>query len=97
MPLPLNIIDLAITEEISADTAEVARRLEQAAELVEGFAQQTGLEALDSLLIMADEAASDGPTKDVVEEVRRIAGDIDDQSGILLCEVERFVSVSTER
>ena len=97
MPLPLNIIDLAITEEISGDSAEVARRLDKAADLVEGFAEQSGLDALNSLLNLAEKPAEDAPAlAAAAESARQIATEVTDQGSILHCEVERFVSVSSE-
>src|SRR3546814_10458785 len=53
MQRPLNIIDLAITEEVSQDAAEVARRLDKAADLVEDFAADAALNALDELVALA--------------------------------------------
>ncbi len=96
MSLPLNIIDLAITEDISDDSAEVARRLDKAADLVESFAEQSGIDALDSFLVMADKLDAEGATVAVVEEALRIAQEVNDQSSILHCEVERFTSVSSK-
>ncbi len=96
MSLPLNIIDLAITEDISDDSAEVARRLDKAADLVESFAEQSGLDALESFLVMADKLKAEGASIAVVEEALQIAQEMTDQSSILHCEVERFTSVSNE-
>ncbi|WP_299623865.1 hypothetical protein [Pelagibius sp.] len=97
MPLPLNIIDLAITDEISDDSAEVARRLDQAADLVEGFAEQSGLAALEGLLNAASKAETAGPTRALAEKALRISHEVTEQSGVLHCEVERFISVSSRR
>ena len=96
MPLPLNIIDLAITEEVSGDSAEVARRLGKAADLVEGFAEQSSLDALGSLLQRVEKPAKQGGATSALEECRQIAADLTDQSAILHCEVERFISVSSK-
>ena len=96
MSLPLNIIDLAITEDVSGDSAEVARRLDKAADLVEGFADQSGLDALNSLLDMAENPEGAGTSATRAEKARQIAGDVTDQSSILHCEVERFISVSSD-
>ena len=97
MPLPLNIIDLAITEEISGDSAEVARRLDKAADLVEGFAEQSGLDALDSLLKLTDQPGEEASAlAAAADKAHQIATEVTDQSSILHCEVERFVSVSSE-
>ena len=60
MQRPLNIIDLAITEDVSNDAAEVARRLDQAADLVEEFAADSALNALDGLLALAAAPARAG-------------------------------------
>jgi ABC-type transporter Mla subunit MlaD len=87
MPRPLNIIDLAITDEVSNDAAEVARRLDQAADLVEEFAADSALDALDALL-----AAASGPA--ALEKTRRLAAEVSQQSEILHSEVERFLAVS---
>lgn len=101
MPRPLNIIDLAITEEVSNDAAEVARRLDQAADLVEEFAQESALGALDSLLAAAAPQEK-GPKTDgreakgreAVAQVRQMAQDMSDQTEILHSEIERFLAVS---
>jgi len=89
MPRPLNIIDLAITDEVSNDAAEVARRLDQAADLVEAFAEDSALGALDGLLAMAAL-----PVKGAVEESRRLAADMSQQTEIVHSEIERFLAVS---
>lgn len=90
MPRPLNIIDLAITEEVSNDAAEVARRLDQAADLVEEFAEESALGALDSLL-----AAAAAPDAGAADKVRQLAGEMSDQTEILHSEIERFLAVSS--
>jgi hypothetical protein len=87
MPRPLNIIDLAITDDVSSDAAEVARRLDQAADLVEEFAASTALDAMDALL-----AAVSGPA--ALAETRRLAEETSQQTEILQSEVERFLAVS---
>jgi len=87
MPRPLNIIDLAITDDVSNDAAEVARRLDQAADLVEEFAASTALDAMDALL-----AAVSGPA--ALAETRRLALETSQQTEILQSEVERFLAVS---
>jgi len=89
MQRPLNIIDLAITEDMSNDAAEVARRLDQAADLVEDFAADTTLNALDSLLALT---AVTG--RGALEGARHLAADMVQQSDILHSEVERFLVVS---
>jgi len=89
MPRPLNIIDLAITEEVSNDAAEVARRLDQAADLVEAFAEETALGALDGLLAMAAL-----PAKAAADEASRLAADMSQQTEIVHSEIERFLAVS---
>lgn len=88
MPQPLNIIDLAITDDVSNDAAEVARRLDQAADLVEEFAASTALDAMDALL-----AVVSGPA--ALAESRRLAKETTDQTEILQSEVERFLAVSS--
>jgi hypothetical protein len=88
MPAPLNIIDLAITDDVSNDAAEVARRLDQAADLVEEFAASTALDAMDALL-----AAASGPA--ALAETRRLAQETSQQTEILQSEVERFLAVSS--
>lgn len=89
MPRPLNIIDLAITEEVSNDAAEVARRLDRAADLVEDFAADAALNALDGLLALAA-----APRRPDLEGTRRLAADVSQQAEILHSEVERFLAVS---
>jgi hypothetical protein len=86
---PLNIIDLAITEDMSNDAAEVARRLDQAADLVEDFAADTTLNALDSLLALTAVTGLGA-----IEGARHLAADMVQQSDILHSEVERFLAVS---
>lgn len=88
MTRPLNIIDLAITDDVSNDAAEVARRLDQAADLVEEFAADTALDAMDALL-----AAVSGPA--ALAESRRLARETSEQTEILQSEVERFLAVSS--
>jgi hypothetical protein len=88
MPRPLNIIDLAITDDVSNDAAEVARRLDEAADLVEEFAANTALDAMDALL-----AAASGPA--ALAETRRLAQETSQQTEILQSEVERFLAVSS--
>ncbi|WP_422365579.1 hypothetical protein [Pelagibius sp.] len=97
MSTPLNIIDLAITEDISGDSAEVARRLDKAADLVQDFAEQSGLDALDRLLTMAEKTENADTTLEMVEETQRISEEVTEQSSVLHGEVERFISVSAER
>lgn len=101
MPRPLNIIDLAITEEVSNDAAEVARRLDQAADLVEEFAQESALGALDSLLAAAasqekgpEAKGREAKGREAVAQVRQMAQDMSDQTEILHSEIERFLAVS---
>jgi hypothetical protein len=88
MPRPLDIIDLAITDDVSNDAAEVARRLDEAADLVEEFAASTALDAMDALL-----AAASGPA--ALAETRRLAQETSQQTEILQSEVERFLAVSS--
>jgi len=88
MPRLLNIIDLAITDDVSNDAAEVARRLDEAADLVEEFAASTALDAMDALL-----AAASGPA--ALAETRRLAQETSQQTEILQSEVERFLAVSS--
>ena len=92
MPRPLNIIDLAITEEVSNDAAEVARRLDQAADLVEEFAQESALGALDSLLAIAE--APQTPPRNKAAGMGQLAEEMSDQTEILHSEIERFLVVS---
>jgi hypothetical protein len=92
MQRPLNIIDLAITEEVSKDAAEVARRLDQAADLIEDFAADASLNALDGLL-----ALSAGPGTAALEGARRLAAETSQQTEILHSEIERFLAVSAGR
>ena len=88
MSRPLNIIDLAITHEVSNDAAEVARRLDQAADLVETFAEESALGALDALL-----AAAAAPLSGA-REAHRLAAEMSQQTEIVHSEIERFLAVS---
>ena len=97
MSTPLNIIDLAITEDISGDSAEVARRFDKAADLVQDFAEQSGLDALDRLLTVAEKTESADTTLEMVEETQRISQEVTEQSSVLHGEVERFISISDQR
>jgi hypothetical protein len=90
MQRPLNIIDLAITEEVSEDAAEVARRLDLAADLVEEFAEESALGALSTLLAAAATAGG----KKGAGEISQLADDTADQTEILHSEIERFLAVS---
>ena len=93
MQRPLNIIDLAITDEVSPDAAEVARRLDKAANLVEDFAADASLNALDGLLAFAT-----GPgAAAALEGSIRLAAETSQQTEILHSEIERFLAVSAGR
>jgi hypothetical protein len=89
MPRPLNIIDLAITEDVSNDAAEVARRLDQAADLIEDFTDQSAGTALEALLALAEV-----PDATSAAEVSRLAEEMNGQTEILHSEIERFLAVS---
>jgi hypothetical protein len=91
---PLNIIDLAITDDVSDDAAEVARRLDQAADLVEEFAEESAIDALQGLLTAA---AAPGPGTGALADVRHLAAEMTAQTEILQSEVERFLAVSAGR
>jgi hypothetical protein len=91
MQRPLNIIDLAITEEVSDDATEVARRLDLAADLVEEFAEESALGALNTLLAAAATAGG----KKGAGEISQLADDTADQTEILHSEIERFLAVSS--
>jgi len=92
MQRPLNIIDLAITEDVSGDAAEVARRLDKAADLVEDFAADTALNALDGLVALAAV-----PPRAALEGSRQLAAEMSQQTEILHSEIERFLAVSAGR
>jgi len=89
MSRPLNIIDLAITDEVSNDAAEVARRLDRAADLVEDFADHSAGTTLEALLALAEV-----PDAQSAAEVRRLADEMNGQTEILHSEIERFLAVS---
>jgi hypothetical protein len=89
MQRPLNIIDLAITDEVSHDAVEVARRLDKAADLVEDFAADAALNALDGLLSLAAAPARAG-----LQGTRQLAAEMSQQTEILHSEIERFLAVS---
>jgi hypothetical protein len=92
MQRPLSIIDLAITDDVSSDAAEVARRLDKAADLVEDFAADAALNALDGLVDLAA-----APNRAALEGTRRLAADVSQQTEILHSEIERFLAVSAGR
>ena len=94
MPRPLNIIDLAITEDVSGDAAEVARRLDQAADLVESFAEETALGALDGLLAMASASGNADKAAGAIDRALQLATDMSQQTEIVHSEIERFLAVS---
>lgn len=92
MQRPLNIIDLAITEDVSQDAAEVARRLDTAADLVEDFAADASLNALDGLVALAA-----APSRAALDGTRQLAAEVSQQTEILQSEIERFLAVSAGR
>src|SRR3546814_10832287 len=95
MQRPLNIIDLAITEEVSQDAAEVARRLDKAADLVEDFAADAALNALDELVALAATPGAAVPTAAALDGTRRPAAEMSQQTEILHSEVESLDRPST--
>src|SRR3546814_1763905 len=76
MQRPLNILDLAIPEEVSQDAAEVARRLDKAADLVEAFAADAALHALAELAALAATPGAAVPPAAALARTRRLAAEI---------------------
>ena len=93
MPVSHNIPELAIPQEAPANAVEQARYLENAAKLVQGFAQKCAPDALDALLAAG---AKDAPGE-AAAQARVAADSATDQAETLLAEVERFLALTKPR
>ena len=90
MAAPLNIPELEIPQEAPANAVEQAKRLENAAKMVDGFAQKCAPDALDALLAACN-AESPG---EAAEQARASAAAVTAQAETLLAEVERFMALT---
>ena len=93
MPASHNIPELAPPQETPANAVEQARYLENAAKLVQNFAQKCAPDALDALLAAG---SSDAPGE-AAEMARAAAESATDQAETLLAEVERFMALTKPR
>ena len=85
-----NVPELAIPQEAPANAVEQARCLENAARLVQGFAQTCAPDALDALL-----ATNTAETPGEAAALARAAAEsATGQAGTLLAEVERFLALT---
>jgi 2-keto-3-deoxy-L-rhamnonate aldolase RhmA len=89
MSLPRNIPELARPEGIGADSEDLARAIEDAAEMVQAFVEQNSPAALDSLL----ETAGDGPDGRA-KGAANLAEALTAQTVTLHEEVRRFLSLA---
>ena len=88
MSLPSDVPELATPSEAAADEAEVARCLEEAARMVQNFADAGGTAALVALLATAEDP---GPA---AERALGLAKTVTKQTGTLHGEVERFLTTT---
>ena len=93
MPASHNIPELAIPQEAPTNAVEQARCLENAAKLVQGFAQKCAPDALDALLAAG---VKDSPGE-AAEQARAAAESASSQAETLLAEVERFMALTKPR
>ncbi len=89
MPLPSDVPELATPGQAAADEAEVARWLEEAARMVQSFADAGGPAALVALLAAAE--ADPGPA---AERALGLAKTVTKQTETLYGEVARFLSTT---
>ncbi len=89
MLLPSDVPELATPSQAAADEAEVARCLEEAAQMVQNFADAGGTAALVALLATADE--DPGPA---AERALGLAKTVTKQTETLYGEVARFLSTT---
>lgn len=87
MSQPSNIPDLQVPETAPADAQEFARCLENAADMVQEFAEYCAPTALEALLGAAE--TEDGG----LERARGLADNVTKQAETLYAEVERFLSL----
>ncbi len=89
MLLPSDVPELATPSEAAADEAEVARCLEEAARMVQNFADAGGAAALVALLATAEE--DPGPA---AERALGLAKTVTAQTETLHDEVTRFLTTT---
>ncbi|MCH8924752.1 MAG: hypothetical protein IH924_01285 [Proteobacteria bacterium] len=89
MSLPSDVPELATPSEAAADEAEVARCLEEAARMVQNFADAGGTAALVALLATAEE--DPGPA---AERALGLAKTVTKQTETLHGEVARFLTTT---
>jgi len=91
MSLPSDVPELAIPSQPAADEAEVARCLEEAARMVQNFADAGGPAALVALLATAER--DPGPA---AEQALGLAKTVTKQTETLYGEVARFLSTTRD-
>ncbi len=89
MSLPSDVPELATPSEAAADEAEVARCLEEAARMVQNFADAGGPAALVALLATAEQ--DPGPA---AEQALGLAKTVTQQTETRYGEVARFLSTT---
>ncbi len=88
MSLPSDVPELATPSQAAADEAEVARCLEEAARMVQNFADAGGTAALVTLLAIAEDP---GPA---AERALGLAKTVTKQTETLHGEVARFLTTT---
>ncbi len=83
------ILQLPIAQKDQADEADMARAIEEAAQIVEGFATQNAEAALDAVLALA----GDEGRAAAAQQAKAIADEIAASSDLLDDEVARFMSL----
>lgn len=91
MSLPRNIPELARPQGSGADSQDLARAIEEAAEMVQAFVEQNSPAALDSLLEAA--AGTDGHAEGAVSLAKSLTA----QTVTLHEEIRRFLSVAPSK
>jgi hypothetical protein len=88
----ISLADLTVANDGPVDQVEYARRTAMAAKVLDEFASQTAVPALESLLSFA---ASDTPAD--LAQARAQADQVTRQAGMLLAEVDRFTAMASRR
>ncbi|WP_020594405.1 hypothetical protein [Kiloniella laminariae] len=90
-----HILDFSQDNQI--DAKEFSRRAEIAASLTEDFAMDAGMDALNTLLLVAKNVQqSTAGDENLLQQSRAIAADTLDQATLMIEEVERFKNLSAE-
>ena len=83
------ILELPMADSAAMDEAEIARVLEEASQIVEGFSQQASADALDRVLSLGGHEGSLA----AAEAAGAIAREVSAKTGVLENEIERFVAL----